>query len=234
MFQASYWAAVTSLVTFSLFTGAYCWRLLQWRQPDWGVDITHFKYDCARYRAAFLTGCARLLLASLHRFRVLLRYCKEKEKNKKLSPNDISSLAFWKSTTCTHTCFARLSGESGRQLTLYLLEQIIQCSNFQNMIFSINWWTKKRCSTDRRSEPLQSFHLEHLAADVSVALRVFFWPTIPENRCKPRAQALFFSILPPGAPRCELQPVTQEFELMFFCLDIVLIMDNSALYIFFT
>lgn len=108
---------------------------------------------------------------------------KRKKKKRKLSPNNISSLAFWKSTTCTLTCFARLSGESCRQLTLYLLEQIIQWSNFQYMLFSNNWWTKKHCSTDRRSEPLQSFHLEHLAADVSVALRVFFWPTIPENRC---------------------------------------------------
>ena len=41
----------------------------------------------------------------------------------------------------------------------------------------------KQSGTDGRSEPLQSFHLEHLAADVSVALRVFLWPTTAKTTC---------------------------------------------------
>lgn len=52
-------------------------KLTGWSKLEWVVNIMHLMEDSAHYRAAFLTGCARLLLTSFHRFRVLLRYCKE-------------------------------------------------------------------------------------------------------------------------------------------------------------
>lgn len=73
------------------------------------------------------------------------------------------------------TCFASLSGESSCQLTLYLLKNKnkSRLKRFGYFIVLDNIVSSdKYAHTDRRSEPLKSFHLENLTTDVSVAFRV--------------------------------------------------------------
>lgn len=89
------------------------------------------------------------------------------------------------------------------------------------------WCLDTHAHTDRGSEPLESFHLEDLTADVPVAFRVLLWPWIDTNthtysielyqglkciilislqRNKVSCRALVLSTLPPGIPTEELQP----------------------------
>lgn len=175
-------------------------------------------FACVHYRAALLAGHSRLLVARLCRLRVLLWYCKQPE-SMKVPQTVLQTHHATSSQNNILTSFASLSGESSRQLTLHLLEK--QCENktgrLDYVIFIRRYWIYLIFKhTDRGCEPLESFHLENLTADVPVAFRVLLCPMKTQRALSAlyseptlsggNLSSLAAPFTPPGIQREELQP----------------------------
>lgn len=171
------------------------------------------------YRAALLAGRSRLLVARLCRLRVLLWYCNQPE-SMKLPLMALLTHHVTSSQNNILTSFASLSGKSSRQLTLHLLKRRRQNNWFFWLYQKILNLCNLQTDTDRGCEPLESFHLENLTADVPVAFRVLLWPMKTHSHTQRAVSALYSEpslsggnlsslaapFTPPGIQREELQP----------------------------
>lgn len=144
------------------------------------------------HRTALLAGRARLLLARLGRVRVLLWYCRNKKQEKlKMIFNHFTiavffvvffffKVVFFVSKNTHRLCESSWPEQPPTHFVpVAKNKKTKKCQSRQKEIRICLFFLKKkvfRVSADRGGEPLQSFHLEDLAADVSVALRVLLWP----------------------------------------------------------